>query len=272
MEKIWNLKHIILLLIISSCVGNVIGQNTATSDTIAVAGKILATDNLEHVYVVDSNDVVNQFNSNGKLLHQFSTIKFGPLHSIDASNPQKILIFYKSFNTIIILDNTLTEIAKIDLQFSDFELEAICASNKNDIWAYNSSNAELIKLNARGEEITKTTGLEQFFLEDNMPTYMVERNNYVFIKTTKGELFIFDTFGTFYRKIQSKSAIKDFQVYGERIFCLTRQNNLIVFSSKTGSMFLTEDIYLKDAIHHRKLPGLSATLYQEKLIITKTNK
>lgn len=274
MEKIWSLKHLILLLIISSCVQIVAGQSKAENDTIeiAISGKILATDNLEHIYVVDSNNVVNQFNNNGELLHQFSTVKYGPVYSIDASNPQKILVFYQSFNTIIILDNTLSQIANVDLQFSDLELEAVCTSNKNDIWAYNSNQAELVKLNNRGEVISKTTGLEQFFTDENLPNYMVERNNYVFIKTTKNELYIFDNFGTFYRKIQNKAEIKDFQVYDQRIFCLTKENILVVYNSKTGLQFLTEDRYLLNAIQHRMLPGLSATLYNDKLIITKKGK
>jgi len=276
MEQIWSLKHLILLLIISSCVQIVAGQSKVGNNTIeiAISGKILATDNLEHIYVVDSSNVVNQFSSHGKLLHQFSTVKFGPVHSIDASNPQKILVFYKSFNTIIILDNTMSEIAKIDLQFSDLELEAVCASNQNDIWAYNASNAELVKLNSRGEITSKTTGLEQFFTDKNLPTYMVERNNYVFIKTTKNELYIFDTFGTFYRRIFSeKSGIKDFMVYGNRLICLTLNSQTSEYNMKSWQ--LDPPLQMEPPpgrIQIRATPNMRVTLYKDKVEIYKRSK
>ena len=48
-----------------------------------------------------------------KLL-KYSNLQLGPITSANSFNPLKINVFYKAFNTVIILDNRLAEIYKID--------------------------------------------------------------------------------------------------------------------------------------------------------------
>jgi len=55
------------------------------------------------LYKKDTNKTIN-----------YSNVQLGEIASANAFNPLKINVFYKDFNTALILDNRLAEIFKID--------------------------------------------------------------------------------------------------------------------------------------------------------------
>lgn len=46
--------------------------------------------------------------------HTYSNVQLGAITAAHAFNPLKIYLFYKNFNTVVALDNRLSEIYKID--------------------------------------------------------------------------------------------------------------------------------------------------------------
>ncbi|MBD0332705.1 MAG: hypothetical protein ICV66_08615, partial [Chitinophagaceae bacterium] len=59
----------------------------------------LGVDNLGNLYVVTPTDQLKKFNSNGDSISVYNDVKrFGKLHSLDVSNPLKIILFYKDFS------------------------------------------------------------------------------------------------------------------------------------------------------------------------------
>ena len=78
----------------------------------AIKGDVVdfAVDNLDNVYVINSSDQVKKYNSNGDSVAVFNNVKkFGKLSFIDASNPLKLLLYYKDFSTIVTLDRLLSQ-------------------------------------------------------------------------------------------------------------------------------------------------------------------
>jgi glutaredoxin-related protein len=69
-----------------------------------------AVDNLDNVYVLASTDQLKKYNSGGDSVAVFNNVKkFGKISTIDVSNPLKVLLYYKDFSTIVVLDRLLAK-------------------------------------------------------------------------------------------------------------------------------------------------------------------
>ena len=76
---------------------------------------------------------------------QYQNVAFGKITKVDISNPLKILLFYQDFNAIIILDNQLNEIQKVDFSVLSIPVvaSAVGISGQNQFWIYNSLNQQI---------------------------------------------------------------------------------------------------------------------------------
>ena len=75
----------------------------------------------------------------------YSNIQLGEITSANAFNPLKINLFYRDFNSVVILDNRLAEITKMDFNtLSPFRLVThISTGNDNTIWLFNQNTQQL---------------------------------------------------------------------------------------------------------------------------------
>ncbi|MHA7942086.1 hypothetical protein ACJOV8_003325 [Formosa sp. 3Alg 14/1] len=68
-------------------------------------------DALETLYFIIQNEFSKQTTKH--TLH-YTNLQLGNIHTVNTFNPLRLNLFYQNFNTIIILDNRLAEIFKID--------------------------------------------------------------------------------------------------------------------------------------------------------------
>ena len=76
---------------------------------------------------------------------EYSNLQLGEITSVNTFNPLKINLFYKDFNTVVILDNRLAEIKKIDFNtLNPFRIiSKISPANDNNIWIFNENTQQL---------------------------------------------------------------------------------------------------------------------------------
>src|SRR5580765_5649457 len=87
-----------------------------------ITGDIVAftVDNLDNIYLLSSTNQVKKLNGNGDSVAVFNDVKkFGQATLIDVSNPLKVLLYYRDFATIVILDRFLAIRNTIDLRKHD---------------------------------------------------------------------------------------------------------------------------------------------------------
>ena len=125
-------------------------------------------DNLDNVYVITSTDQLKKYNANGDSEAVFNNVrKFGKVSTIDVSNPLKVLLYYKDFTTIVILDRLLSIRNIIDLRKQNiFQVNAIGQSYDNNIWVYDEGNSKLKKIDDQGKTLLETTDFRQLFDHD----------------------------------------------------------------------------------------------------------
>jgi len=100
-------------------------------------------DGLGNNYYIKNNIFSKQDDSQ---LWEYKNVALGKITSIDFINPLKIVVFYEDFNTIIILDNQLNEIQKLNLFDIDNTIFAskIGMASQNQFWIYNALTQQIM--------------------------------------------------------------------------------------------------------------------------------
>src|SRR5215204_7381101 len=105
-----------------------------------IKGDIAAftADNFDNIYLLNSYDQLKKIAANGDSVAVFNNVRrYGKVAQIDVSNPLRVLLFYKDFATVVVLDRLLSNRSTIDLRKQDiFQVEAVCLSYDNKIWLY----------------------------------------------------------------------------------------------------------------------------------------
>lgn len=193
----------------------------------------VAMDNLDNLYIISSTGQIKKLNAAGDSVGIYSQAKnYGQLYSIDVSNPLKLLLFYKEFSTVVILDRFLASQSTLDLKrFSILNPSAIGNSYDNKIWVYDEYDNKLKKIDEHGNKLLETSDFRTVFDQSISPQKILNDNGLVYLADTAYGVFVFDNYGTFKRKIP----IKNFQTIAvANNYIISSNNELItVFNPST---------------------------------------
>lgn len=191
------------------------------------------TDNLQNIYIYHGSSI-KKYNSQGQLLYNYSNKSYGPITSVDVNDPMKMLVFYKDFPEIVLLDNTLSQngnpFSPSDVGYSLTTLA--CTSHDNGVWLYDAQNFQLIRLDVNLNVSQKTGNLAQAIGIELNPDYLMEYNNYVYMNDSTQGILVFDSYGTYYKTIPV-TGLKTFQVRENDLFYIAK-NRIHAFHIKTS--------------------------------------
>lgn len=186
-----------------------------------IKGDIVAftVDNLDNIYLLNSTNQVKKLNSNGDSVAVFNDVKkFGQASLIDVSNPLKILLYYRDFATIVVLDRLLNVRNTIDLRKQNIlQVRAIGQSYDNKIWVYDEVENKLKKIAEDGTLLQETPDFRQLFGEALTPQKIFDQDQYVYLYDSTKAVFVFDYYGALKNKILI-SGWQNFKVAGRYIF------------------------------------------------------
>jgi hypothetical protein len=170
------------------------------------------SDHLGNLYLVHDQELL-KYLPGGKLFARYSNLKRGPITSIDATNPLKIVVYYNDFQNIVFLDNQLSENSDmVDLTAIGYEQTAmVCAGANNSFWLYSKQNNELVRFSEQSKKLVSTGNLKPLLQQDLHPDYMLEHNGYLYLNSPNEGIFVFDIFGTFSKLLPLKN-LHQFQV------------------------------------------------------------
>jgi hypothetical protein len=187
----------------------------------SIQGDIVAftVDNLDNIYLLSSNNQVKKLNANGDSVAIFNDVKkFGQASLIDVSNPLKVLLYYRDFATIVVLDRFLNIRNTIDLRKQNiFQVSAIGQSYDNKIWLYDEMDSKLKKIDEDGKLLLETPEFRQLFDMSPTPQKIFDQDQYVYLYDSAQAVFVFDYYGALKNKILI-SSWKNFKVAGKYIF------------------------------------------------------
>lgn len=199
---------------------------------IETTATFFTTDNQSNVYSVIGNELT-KYNKTGKLLYKYSNKKLGNIDYIDATNPLRILVFYKNFLQVVFLDNTLSvngEATSFDVLGLP-QIQFACTSYNSGIWVYNQQNFELIRFNQSFEKTQVTTNLNLLLNINLQPIQILENDNKLYLNNPQTGIMVFDIYGTYYKTIPLKN-ISHFQPINDWIYYQIG-NEIMAYNIKT---------------------------------------
>jgi hypothetical protein len=237
----------IIMMVCMFCATGVAQTDSSFRQVRTVVGDIIAfsVDNLDNMYLLSSTNQVKKLNANGDSVAIFNDVKkFGKATLIDVSNPLKVLLYYRDFATIVVLDRLLTIRNTIDLRKQNIlQVRAIGQSYDNKIWLYDEMDNKLKKIDEDGKVLQETPDFRLLFGEAPVPHKIYDQDQYVYLYDSAKAVFVFDYYGTLKNKIPI-TGWQNFKVTGKYIFGSTN-NKLFRYNIAT---FRTEEWKMPDEI------------------------
>ena len=133
--------------------------------------------------------------------YQFTALQLGAITSVDILNPLKISVFYEATNTAVILDNTLSEITRINFSaIDDFRnISHVATNGDRRLWVFNTDLQQLEIFDWNTDQITT-----QFPPMPVNATTLSTNFNFAWVVNEIG-LFHYNNYGSFL----SKTALQD---------------------------------------------------------------
>jgi hypothetical protein len=209
-----------------------------------------AEDSFHNKYSLENGQVIRF--SPDSTSDTYSNRQYGPVAKIDVSDPFNIIVFFKDFGTVAILDNNLSEKTIIPphrLHDNDIPSQ-VCFSSQHGFWAFFPNSFLLARYNFRGnravlsEDLSLRTGINTEVL------FMQENNERLFIYANG--LWVFDLHANFIFNLQ-QIRTPMIQVKESKIFYLENDRLFVYdFFLKQEDVFLlpekdVKNFYLKNS-------------------------
>lgn len=198
--------------------------------TYATIAKDFTTDNLGNIYILTTTNQVKKINENGDSLAVYNDVRrYGKIFSIDASNPLKILVYYKDFSTIVILDRLLNIRNTIDLRRQNIlQVKTITGSYDNNIWLFDELDSKIKKIDDNGRVLLESNDFRQVYDAVPTPLVMYDRDGQLYLYDNKKGLLVFDYYGA-QKNNFALYGLTDVQVIDKNTFTARDSSHIILY-------------------------------------------
>ena len=216
MHQITRFPVILFLMLASTCLlpGAIKSQETTfkAPDSLSIIKTFnepfgdFEVDNLGNLYLFGARQQLKKLSPTYDSLAVFNdTRHFGKLFMLDASNPLRILLFYRDFGAIIILDRFLNVRTILNLRTAGYQqVSAITQSYDNNIWLYDELENMIKKIDEGGKTLTSSPDFRVMFDEPPQPIALQDFNRYLYAYDPDKGLVVMDYFGAVKNKLSFK--------------------------------------------------------------------
>jgi len=175
-------------------------------------------DIMGHVYWSQGTTLMRLDPATGKKTEYTNTF-LGNIHSWDASNPFKILVFHKDFNTLVFLDQSLAPIrSPIHLdQLTNSQIAAACLSHQGGFWVINPSTGQIEQYDPGLNQTKQTTAIPELSMRDPSNPFIREHNRKLYCLIPHCCALVFDRFGNLQLRRPLKN-VNNIQILNQNIY------------------------------------------------------
>ena len=220
------------------------------------ADTLVGVNNLNNIFYILDNVLFKKSDETKALDIGYTNFQLGNITSANAFNTLKINIFYKDFNTAIILDNRLSEIFRIE--FNNIppykNVTHISTGNDNTIWIFDQNTQQLELYDYKNKSTkSKTLPIESAILD-------IKSNYNTCWLLTKDFIYIYNYFGSLTKKIPNTN-FEQLQISNENII-LKKGNELFYLAkdSETIKPIKSTNLIIKQFF----VTGESLYIYSDK--------
>ncbi|HVS95248.1 MAG TPA: hypothetical protein VHE54_02150 [Puia sp.] len=175
-------------------------------------------DNLGNLYILNSGNQLKKIGPKGDSLAVFNDVRrYGKIASVDATNPLKILVYYREFTTVIELDRFLNIVNTIDLRKQNIlQARAVGLAYDNNVWVFDQLDAVLKRIGDDGSLVDQTTDFRQLFDSVPDPAVIRDQGGLVYLYDPAKGVYIFDHYGALKTHLDLRGW-EDFDVIGNNL-------------------------------------------------------
>lgn len=253
------MNKLLIIIFLFFCAAKVTAQSDSAFTLVkSISGDIVdfTVDNLDNIYILNSRNQVKKLNANGDSVAVYNDVKkFGQATLIDVSNPLKLLLYYKDYATVVVLDRFLNAVNVIDFRKQNiFQVKAIGQSYDNKMWIYDELEGKLKKIDEDGKLLQETPDFRMLLGQAPTPIKIFDENKYVYLYDSLKGVYVFDYFGALKNNIMIDHW-QNFKVAGKYIF---GSRSGILYRYEISS-FRVDDWKMPEQIAKSKAFNFSAT-------------
>lgn len=232
--KMKNLFKYFFLICFITTFTNVEGQ-TVYHELRTLKGNFtdFEVDALDNIYTIFGATVTKNSSPENSVFTYNNVKKYGKPTSVNVFNPFKVLLFYKTYQTIVLLDKYMSSLGSINLRKSGlYKVNVIASSYDNKIWAFDEQDYKLKKLNDDGIVLSESTDIR--LILDDTPRFssMFDASGKVILYDVNRGIYFFDYYGAFLDSIEIKD-LKSTGVSGN-VFYGIYENEIFTVNIKSG--------------------------------------
>ena len=199
------------------------------SNANAAPQRYLGTDAFGWQYTITDNEFKKQ--KDGQTL-KYKNVALGEIYKADLQNPLQIILFYRRFNTVVLLDNQLNETSRInfsEMQQQPVIAEAVGLASQNRLWLYDVNTQQIgLYTLAQGTFRTLTPPFN-----DGIKYYQNDYNYFYWIDNA-GKCFAVNLFGKV-SALGSVPAFSQIQILSDTEVLFSANNSLYLYDLATQS-------------------------------------
>lgn len=235
----------LLLLILCSQVFVAQSQNIKTQFINKIplnADQFIGVDTFENYYYVIGTALYKKTTNN---TYVYNNTSLGGNYSVDLSNPLKIVLFYRDFNTVVILDNRLNELTdSINFSAETFgkNVASVSLSSNNNLWLYSLDDNILSLWNYETKKTIFNTQPLSFYEENFEASEQISSYTYCWMISNNG-ILQFNEYGSFVNDLFLPD-VENVVPYLNGYFYI---KDAMVYYNSNGE----STVVLKDGIQHK---------------------
>lgn len=200
-------------------------------NTIPFTNVKMTTDRLGNAYVIVENQLL-EFDSLGKPKANYAERSSGSLTSVDANNPLKIILFYRDFARMELLNNKLARESTVELRNAGImQPLVVCQSFLDGYWIFDQQDYSLKKIDLNLRLVYQSGNMNQTLGYTLEPDAIAEANDFVYMNNPATGILVFDKYGSYFKTIPIEN-ISSFQVI-EKNLLYVKNNKLNQFNLTT---------------------------------------
>lgn len=159
-------------------------------------------DELNQIYLLEASGRLIQYNEKGDSMSVYNDIKrFGVPNRIDVANPLRPLLFFPTYETMVVLDRLLTYRGSVNFRkLQQVKVSVAINAYDGNFWIYDEQEFKIKKINSEGIVQTESADLRLQLQEAPHPTYMFESDQRLVMYDVEKGFYLFDFYGGFIKQ------------------------------------------------------------------------
>jgi len=227
-----TMKHVLSVALLFFCTAIAAQELTIPvrfkSKTESTPYRYVGSDAFGWQYMLAENTFRKQM---GNVHIEYQSLSLGNVYKADIQNPLQIVLFYRQFNTVVLLDNQLNETRRIN--FSDMPdpliTEAVGLASQNRLWIFDANTQQLGLYDLARAAFRPVTPPFTATI-----TYYQSDYNYFYWIDSTGNCYVSNLFGNI-QLLGTIPAYDQVQIVSSKLVLVKKDNTLLLYNMQTGT-------------------------------------